>query len=54
MCKNKLPWADAEENGIILITFNFHTALLTYRIQSELPRKQLALLYLQQADGRVM
>lgn len=52
--KNILPLADTEVNGIIPIISAFHRAIFTYRILSQLPRKQLALLYLEQADGRVV
>lgn len=51
--KNILPLADTEVNGIIPIISAFHRAIFTY-ILSQLPRKQLALLYLEQADGRVV
>lgn len=53
-CKYTLPLADTEVNGIIPIISAFLRELFTYQIPSQLPRKQLALLYLEQADGRVV
>lgn len=54
MCKYILPLADTEVNGIIPIISAFHKAFFTYKILSQLARKQLALLYLEQADGRAV